>query len=73
MIDGAANCASCDTGYNLQSDACVENLCTCESGIAATGTDCSTDGDVRCDSCNPGYYLQSDACVETPTPYTAST
>ena len=63
MIDGAANCASCETGYHLQSDACVENMCTCESGSAATGSDCLTDGLAMCVSCNSGFDLQSNVCT----------
>ena len=71
VIDGAANCASCSSGFNLQSDACVENVCTCESGTGATGSDCPTDGDAKCVSCNPagtqeytGYELIGETCSQ---------
>ena len=60
--DGA-KCVSCDTGWTLSSDACVENTCTCTNGNGATGANCTSDG-AKCASCDTGWTLSSDACVE---------
>ena len=63
-MDGSAVCSTCNSGYNLQSDACVENVCTCSNGSGATNTACATNGSEVCTTCDSGYTLQADSCVE---------
>ena len=42
--------------------ACVENVCTCESGNGATGLECLSDGLAKCYSCDLGFFLENETC-----------
>ena len=45
----------------------VVNVCTCNHGVAATGTGCPTFGAAQCASCRPGYTLNGakTMCIST--------
>eukprot|EP00931_Biecheleriopsis_adriatica_P038926 TRINITY_DN22262_c0_g1_i4.p1 TRINITY_DN22262_c0_g1~~TRINITY_DN22262_c0_g1_i4.p1 ORF type:complete len:366 (+),score=65.88 TRINITY_DN22262_c0_g1_i4:248-1345(+) len=60
--DNAAICASCASGFHLESDACEASTCICGNGIAATGTACTSHNAAICASCDAGFHLDTDAC-----------
>lgn len=58
-VHSTEQCTGCDAGYDFKSDTmvCEQTFtCTCEDGIAATGSECKADG-VTCASCSDGYHL----------------
>ncbi|CAD7941754.1 unnamed protein product [Amoebophrya sp. A25] len=62
------NCDTCETGYRLNltesgSYRCVELQCTCEFGLASTGTSCPEEGAEHCANCNEGYHKEGDTCA----------
>eukprot|EP00798_Chlamydomonas_sp_ICE-L_P031888 gene31888-6193_t len=54
---------TCDAGSHPVGGACVQNVCTCGDGSAATGTACTTDRASLCASCNAGYHPEGNTCV----------
>ena len=60
-------CTSCFPGFHLDptTTKCVENICTCENGVGATGLDCPDQSKSNCLSCNNGSYLKNGQCVES--------
>ena len=55
--EGAAACASCDTGYALAGGACAPLECVCPDGVGATGPACPAAGAALCVACDPGFAL----------------
>jgi hypothetical protein len=58
----------CARGYHVSQDAtptqdnvCAVNVCTCENGIGAQGTDCATHETLSCTSCDNGFYLNAQS------------
>jgi hypothetical protein len=45
------------------------NVCSCDFGNAATGTNCEIDGSAKCTFCNTGYGLYNNACILVPMTY----
>lgn len=47
---------------------CADNVCTCQNGVGATGTSCSTNGDPFCGSCTSAalFDLTNGACNAKP-------
>ena len=53
---------SCYTGYYWALGFCNENICDCDNGLGATGTDCPNNGDNKCESCFSGFALNGNQC-----------
>ena len=53
----------CDVSQHAEDGVCVDNVCTCANGQAASGIDCSTHNMALCSSCNGGYNLEGAACI----------
>ena len=63
---GEADCASCNSGYHLETDAggsgahlCKPDVCSCANGQHATGVSCTVHQGNQCASCQQGYYLNA--------------
>ena len=55
----------CLTGFHYDSDHCQQNICTCQNGMAITGTKCETHQQEKCDplKCHEGFHYDSNLCV----------
>merc|ERR1712232_1427483 len=42
-----------------QNRVCTANSCTCDNGVAKTGSECTSNGASMCKSCNAGWTLNS--------------
>merc|ERR1712232_1230702 len=42
-----------------QNRVCTANSCTCDNGVAKTGSECASNGASMCKSCNAGWTLNS--------------
>ena len=62
--DGQKKCASCDFGFHLSSNSCLQNQCTCSNGNGTVGKSCPADKAAKCGSCNSGHNLSGDLCAE---------
>lgn len=60
--DKNATCASCNSGYDLQSDVCVLRRCTCPNGTPSTGAECSAVGNLNCVSCDTSFNMVDGSC-----------
>ena len=58
------NCESCDDGYFLYNDKCIQ--CSCPSGTA--GQSCTSNKGLDCVSCNDGFVRAGSDCVLKVTP-----
>ena len=59
-------CSACDMGYRLVNDLCVANVCTCDNGTPATGTNCLEDGEPHCETCDSGWFInEANQCVDS--------
>ena len=56
-------CQSCNSGYHLADERCVENRYTCTNGTAKSDSRPQTNNTAYCVSCNSGYKLDSNRCV----------
>jgi hypothetical protein len=63
--DSNNNCktVTCPDGYSEKHDTCERNICTCENGIAAEGSNCDGNKN-KCTKCNPGFHLVGNSCEE---------
>ncbi len=64
---------SCDSGFHLQNNSCVQNICSPQSqetcgvangaGLQACNSDGSSYGACRATSCNSGFVLNNGSCA----------
>ena len=69
QFNDAENCDSCDEGFQLEDNVCMEIVveCPCENGTGKT--ECFSLSMVeKCSSCDAGFELEADtsSCVEIP-------
>ena len=66
LENGGEHCRRCHVGYHLENNLCVENVCYCPGGVAATAQDktCLEHNTVMCTSCDGGAPF-----AERPTVY----
>ena len=56
---GKRETSACSSAANR---VCTQNVCTCQNGVQATGTACTTNDANICSSCVTGYIKDSDFC-----------
>ncbi|CAJ1415158.1 unnamed protein product, partial [Effrenium voratum] len=62
--NGNAKCMSCDAGFRLEKDQCLQNLCTCNHGTAVSGASCDVHQKHECAACtDANYELINGKCV----------
>ena len=61
-VHGDSKCSSCNSNYDLLSDACVPYECVCDNGNAASFDQCDVNGSEQCADCSSGYYLNGQSC-----------
>ena len=60
---GSFACINCTaTSYTLNSGTkqCEANECSCDNGVAATGSACTSQGGAICKACSTGYSLSNE-------------
>ena len=55
----------CPQGTRLFSNQCENNICRCENGIRAEGSECLRNNSDQCATCNDGFRLSGVECVST--------
>ena len=59
---------TCDDGYILEGEICVEKRCSCSNGVGATNTACTVHNTEICTECTkPEYTLDGELCVDVAT------
>lgn len=62
-------CQGCPVGHHRvgcngeSAGKCVENVCKCNNGTAAKGTECPKHDHLKCTSCIENHYKNGDTCV----------
>jgi hypothetical protein len=65
---GDSLCATCFTGFHLNSGACDMNVCQCNNGngivgpVSNDGQLCDSNGMFKCLNCDTGYHLDNFEC-----------
>ncbi len=57
---GANICHECTGAFHIEGDNCVQNVCTCDNGIASSGAGCAVHDSEHCESCDAYSTMRKD-------------
>ena len=58
LNNGSRKCDSCDAGFELINDMCVEKVCICNNGVSVVANKCPKYGEIICIDCFEGFKLE---------------